>query len=249
MSESGSSSLKLRAEPSARSVNDPKSEKGWTGAGPDIENRGGAVFEDPYKYEFMEASFFLALVSILVMNEGVIRMIHFGKTGSGGLLQTPLRLWAAFLGSLLEIINGILGLLVGIGGGVLDWYVLTNSNSEAIDSDSFFRLGRYSHNLAVFFFFSQIFLGVYVFVVFVLVIPIFRIVAEAPQLDLPRGASYTLGALGILSTFIQTFSKITLLTIYRYICSVFFLLFGVARRTINLHRFVLVLFVQRMFHC
>jgi len=122
MSESGSSSLKLRAEPSARSANAHKSEKGITGAGIDIENQG-AVFEDPYKYEFMEASFFLALVSILVMNEGVIRMIHFGMPGSVGLLKVPLRFWAAFFGSLLEITNGILGLFVGIGGGVLDWYV------------------------------------------------------------------------------------------------------------------------------
>lgn len=57
-----------------------------------------------YQKEFREAAYLLAMWSILVMNEGVIRFIRHGMPNAPGLFTgppaKPIRFWSPMLGGL-----------------------------------------------------------------------------------------------------------------------------------------------------
>ncbi len=148
---------------------------------PRFERAAEFAFDDPNQYEFSEAAFLLAFWSILVVTEGVVRFVQHGRPGAPGLFyrSNPTRFWAELVGALLELIFGAFGLLVGLSGGVLDYY---------------------SHTLTCILFLMQVVLGAYVFIAYVVVIPAYRIATEDAQLSLTPGASKTLGVLGILAS-------------------------------------------------
>ena len=130
--------------------------------------------------EFVESSLLLAFWSILVMNEGAIRFIASGQPGAPGLFAgMPIRFPTAFLAALFEVIFGLIGLFLGLAGGVLKVF---------------------NRKLLVAFAWIQSILGWYVFIVYVLVLPSFRIANEEPMLGLSPVASRVVSALGILTS-------------------------------------------------
>lgn len=133
------------------------------------------------KTEFKEAALLLAMWSILVTNEGVIRFIRHGTPSAPGLFSgpAPIRFWAPFLGGLFETIFGLFGLMVGLSAGVL---------------------GHYSRGLSLALVATQVVLGFYVFGDYVFAIPAFRIANEKPMLTLSAGASRFVGVMGILTS-------------------------------------------------
>ena len=131
--------------------------------------------------QYREASLLLALWSILIMNEGVIRFIQHGQPGAQGLFEgTPIRFWSAFLGGLFEVIFGLFGLGIGLAGGILDYF---------------------SRPLTIALLIVQTILGWFVFIDYVIIIPSFRIANETTNLlTLGTAATKAFGALGILTS-------------------------------------------------
>ncbi len=130
-----------------------------------------------YEPQYQEAGLLLAMWSILVMNEGVVRFIQHGQPGAPNLFGgVPSRFWAPFLGGLFEV---TFGLVVGLAGGVL---------------------GYFSRRLLLSLVVVQTILGWYVFVDYVLVIPAFRINSAPAMLNLSLAASKAFGVLGILTS-------------------------------------------------
>lgn len=150
----------------------------------DADLEGGKVQVVDRQYldgEFVEASLLLAFWSILVMNEGAIRFAAEGRAGAANLFGgVPMRFPNAFLAALFEVIFGLFGLFVGLAGGVLKYFNKT-----------------LHYTLLV----VQSILGWYVFVVYVFILPAFRIAnEEAPQLGLSEAASKAFGVMGILTS-------------------------------------------------
>ena len=152
-----------------------------TNTTPRFEHTAEFQFDDPDQYEFAEASFLLAFWSILVITEAVVRFVQQGRPAVPGLLSAsePTRFWGMLMGALFELIFGVFGLLVGLAGGILDYY---------------------SHTLTCVLFLVQVLFGAYVFIAYVIVIPAYRIASETPQLSLSVDMSKTLGALGICTS-------------------------------------------------
>lgn len=130
---------------------------------------------------FLEAAGLLALWSVLVINEGAIRLI--ASNPAAGLSRDgrppPVVL---FLGGLFEVIFGLIGLFVGVAGFIFRWYS-TNATKLAIAVQTLF--------------------GYYVFAVYVFVQPALTASdLEAPALEgLTIGESKFLIALGVLTSF------------------------------------------------
>ncbi len=154
-----------------------------TRVAPDVENAKSA--DAPHHRsdarQFREAALLLAMWSILVMNEGVIRFIQHGQPAADSLFRgSPVRFWGPMLGGLFEVIFGLFGLGVGLAGGIM---------------------GYFSKPLTLALLVVQTLLGWYVFIDFVIIIPSFRIAnAAAPMLNLSMSASKAFGALGILTS-------------------------------------------------
>lgn len=147
----------------------------------DRKSHNQEVNEQEYlNAEFKETSLLLALWSILVMNEGAIRFISQGQPGGPGLFQgNPMRFPTAFLAALFEVVFGLFGLFVGVAGGVLN--VFNKKLHYAL--------------LVV-----QTILGWYTFIVYVFLLPSFRIASKKPQLTLSASESRAVGILGILTS-------------------------------------------------
>lgn len=148
----------------------------------DIENpKASALAEEYSAREFKEASLLLAMWSILVMNEGVVRFIRHGMPGAPGLFapKVPIRFWAPFLGGLLESIFGLFGLMVGLAGGVL---------------------GYFSRGLTLSLLAVQTLMGWYVFIDYVFLIPSFRIAAGETMPGLTAAAARAVGVFGIFTS-------------------------------------------------
>lgn len=147
----------------------------------DVEDQ--AVVSESDRREFREAALLLAMWSILVMNEGVIRFIQDGKPGADDLFKKlpnlPIRFWGPFLGGLLECIFGLFGLAVGLAAGIT---------------------GYYSRGLTFALVGVQNLLGWYVFIDYVFVIPAFRIANGPRVLGMPEIASNAYGVMGILTS-------------------------------------------------
>lgn len=132
------------------------------------------------KKEFVEASFLLALWSILVMNEGALRFIRHGMPGAPGLTSDGVRFAAKFLGALFEVIFGLFGFIVGIAGGIFDVF----------DKTLMYAL------LGV-----QTILGWYTFISYVFVIPSFAIANnKVTAAGLDPATSRAIGVFGILTS-------------------------------------------------
>lgn len=135
------------------------------------------------KSEFKEAALLLAMWSILVTNEGVVRFIQHGQPSAPGLFSShsPNRFAAAFLGGLFEVIFGLFGLCVGLGAGVL---------------------GYFNRSVTFFAIAVQNILGWYVFLDFVFVIPSYAIAQRTTPMmaGLTVGASKFIGVMGILTS-------------------------------------------------
>lgn len=133
-----------------------------------------------HKREFVESSLLLALWSILVMNEGAIRFIASGQPGAPELFGgMPTRFPTAFLAALFEVIFGLFGLFVGLAGGILKYF---------------------NKSLQLALVVVQTLMGWYVFVVYVFLLPSYRITNEEPMLGLSVESSRTVGVLGILTS-------------------------------------------------
>lgn len=130
---------------------------------------------------FLEAAALLTLWSVLVVNEGAIRLIDSNPVAglSGGGRPPPVVL---FLGGLLEVAFGMTGLFIGMAAFVFRWY---NTNVT--------KLG-----IAI----STLF-GYYVFAVFVFIQPAYRAAdLTDPMLEgLTIGQSRLLITMGIFTSF------------------------------------------------
>lgn len=131
-------------------------------------------------YAAQEAAALLTIWSLLVINEGAIRLINSNPAAglSGGRPSNAV----VFLGGLVEVIFGLIGLFVGAAA-----FVLRKHNASVT-------------KLAMV---VQTILGYYVFVVYVFVIPAFRATdLVEPSLEgLSLGQSKFLIALGVLTSF------------------------------------------------
>lgn len=130
---------------------------------------------------FLEAAALLTLWSALVINEGAIRLIDSNPAGglSEGGRPPPVVL---FLGGLLEVVFGLVGLCIGMAGFIFRWYD-TNVTKLGIAVQTLF--------------------GYYVFAVYVFVAPAYRAAdLEGPILEgLSIGQSRLLIAMGIMTSF------------------------------------------------
>lgn len=131
---------------------------------------------------FLEAAALLTIWSILVINEGAIRLIASNPAaGFSGRDERPAPI-LLFLGGLFEVFFGLVGLFVGTAGFVFRWY---NTNVTKIAM------------------LIQTLLGYFVFVIYVFVRPAFQAKdLTAPLLSgLSIGESKFLIALGVLTSF------------------------------------------------
>lgn len=129
---------------------------------------------------FFEAAALLSIWSVLVINEGAIRLINTNP--SGGLsVGRPAAIFP-FLGGLFEVAFGLLGLYLGVAA-----FILRAHNAKVT-------------KIAMV---VQTVLGYYVFAIFVFVIPSFNASnLDAPSLvGLSLGQSRFLIALGVLTSF------------------------------------------------
>lgn len=134
---------------------------------------------------FVETAALLTLWSVLVINEGAIRLINTNP--SLGLnrpteLENPAPgVGVLFAAGLLEVLFGLVGVFVGVAGLVFRWYSTFVTKIAIVIQNLF---------------------GYYVFVVYVFVRPIFKAkdLAE-PFAGLSMGESKFLIALGVLTSF------------------------------------------------
>lgn len=136
---------------------------------------------DTYKknYAIIEAAALLALWSILVINEGSIRFIS--ENPSQGITGGRPPKLLGFLGSLSEVVFGLLGLFVGL---------------------SAFLLRAHNAGATKLVMLIQTLLGYFVFIVFVFILPIYRAVDKGMfRDDLTVGENRFVIALGILTSF------------------------------------------------
>lgn len=136
---------------------------------------------DQYKkhYAIIEAAALLALWSVLVINEGSIRFID-GNPSQGITGGRPPKL-LRFVGSLAEVVFGLLGLFVGLSA-----FLLRAHNA-----------GATKLVMAI-----QTLLGYFVFIVFVFALPIYTAVdLEMPMAGLTLSENRFVIALGILTSF------------------------------------------------
>lgn len=129
---------------------------------------------------FQQAAALLSIWSVLVINEGAIRLINSNPAGglSGGRPSIAL----VFLAALSEVLFGLLGLFIGLAASIL-----------RLHSTLFTKISIL----------IQFILGDFVFVIFVFLIPAFR-AADLMEPSLPGlslGQSQFLVALGILTSF------------------------------------------------
>lgn len=138
---------------------------------------------DTSQREFKEAAILLALWSILVANEGVIRFIQHGQPSAPGLFtsSSPNRFLGPFLGGIFEVIFGLFGLLVGLSAGVFDYF---------------------NRTLALALVATQTVLGWYVFGVYVFASPSYAIAARTEPFfpGISVGASQFIGVMGIMTS-------------------------------------------------
>lgn len=131
---------------------------------------------------FVEAAALLSLWSILVINEGSIRLVSQAPTIDLFADGRPPK-FVNLLGGIFEVIFGLAGLFVGLAALILRWY---------------------STNATYFAMLLQTIGGYYVFLVFVFLIPGYATAdLENPLFggELSLGQSKFLGALGILTSF------------------------------------------------
>lgn len=129
---------------------------------------------------FFEAAALLSIWSILVINEGAIRLIN-AKPAGGLSVGSPAAVFP-FLGGLFEVGFGLLGLFLGIAAFILRAHNATVTKIAMV---------------------VQTVLGYYVFAIFVFVLPAFKASnLEGPSLEgLSLGQSRFLIALGVLTSF------------------------------------------------
>lgn len=156
----------------------------------DPENPKEQVFQDSLPKTgdltssafFIEAAALLTLWSVLVINEGAIRVMDRRPVDGFGGIDPPAIV--PFLAALGEVLFGMIGLVVGIAGFIFRWY---NANVT---------------KLAMI---AQTLLGYFVFAVYVFVIPIFQITnldnPRPPSGDLTLGQDKFLIALGVIVSF------------------------------------------------
>lgn len=155
----------------------------------DVENVGNAVFEKEeaqHNYTstsfFLEAAALLTVWSVLVINEGAIRLIDTNPAIGLNRVGDPPPV-VLFIGGLFEVIFGMIGLALGVAGFIFKWYS-TNMTKLALVIQQLF--------------------GYYVFIVFVFLPQGYRASnLEEPLFDgeLSLGQSKFFIALGILTTF------------------------------------------------
>lgn len=125
-----------------------------------------------------EAGALLLLWSILVINEGAIRLIN--TQPAAGLSGGRPDVFAVFLGGLFEVVFGLVGLFLGFSAFII------RAHSVLVTRAAMFL---------------QTILGTYVFIVFVFTAPIYRAIdLTAPILTLSLNESRFLIALGILTS-------------------------------------------------
>lgn len=129
---------------------------------------------------FLEAAALLTIWSILVINEGAIRLID--SNPAAGLSGGRPAVMLVFLGGLFEVVFGLIGLFLGLAAFILKAHNTTITKASMV---------------------VQTILGYYVFVIYVFVIPSFRAVdLPGPSLiGLTLGQSRFLIALGVLTSF------------------------------------------------
>lgn len=128
---------------------------------------------------FIEAAALLTIWSLLVINEGAIRLIDTNPSAGleGG--RPPQLL--VFLASLAEVVFGLVGLFVGVAGFIFRWYSTTWTKVSLL---------------------LQTILGYFVFAVFVFVRPAVRAIdLTEPTGELTLGQEKFLIALGVLTSF------------------------------------------------
>lgn len=126
----------------------------------DVEKAPDVVFSDAAApptnltntTTFVEAAALLSLWSVLVINEGAIRLVDSNPAGMLSESGRPDPV-VVFLGGLFEVIFGLVGLAIGIAAFIFRWY-----------STPVTKLGIFISSL----------LGYYVFFVFVFIQPSFR---------------------------------------------------------------------------
>lgn len=130
---------------------------------------------------FLEAAALLTLWSALVINEGAIRLIDSDPAAGLSEGGRPPRV-VLFLGGLLEVTFGLIGLYIGMAGFIFRWYD-TNVTKLGIAVQTLF--------------------GYYVFAVFVFVQPAYRATdLTEPMLEgLSIGQSKFLIAMGVMTSF------------------------------------------------
>ncbi|KAI0566927.1 hypothetical protein FGB62_5g525 [Gracilaria domingensis] len=90
---------------------------------PDVENGlDDKQMMNKKSLAFLEAGAFLTIWSLLVINEGAIRVIQARPVVDLFLDDGRIRRFVPFLGGLLEVAFGVLGLYVGISALVLRWF-------------------------------------------------------------------------------------------------------------------------------
>eukprot|EP00737_Agarophyton_chilense_P000418 gb/GEZJ01000469.1/.p1 GENE.gb/GEZJ01000469.1/~~gb/GEZJ01000469.1/.p1 ORF type:complete len:336 (-),score=56.34 gb/GEZJ01000469.1/:343-1350(-) len=149
---------------------------------PDVEAAGeGKLHANNQTLPFMEAAAMLTVWSLLVINEGAIRLVQ--SNPSLGLFESDSRIvpFFPFLGGLFEVFFGLLGFFVGFAALILRWH-----------SPLFTKL-----SMAV-----QSVMGWFVFILFVIALPAVR-AADRVRFHtfLSPGENRLLITMGILTSF------------------------------------------------